>query len=49
MIHGHFAALTSNCYIYFVNAFIKVYPLSLNRQENKLLGNIIYINIGNKK
>ena len=44
---GCFAALTHIKLVYFiVPSHMKVYHVSLNGQKNKLLGNIIHINIG---
>ena len=46
MMHGRFAVLRSNRYIYVIPSYIVVYIVSLDSQKNELLGNIIYVNIG---
>ena len=46
-MRGHFAVLRSNSYIYVIPSYIVVYLVSLDSQKNKLLGNIIYVNIEN--
>ena len=45
-MRGRFAVLRPNKYIYFIPSYIVVYIVSLDSQTNKLLGNIIYVNIG---
>ena len=46
MMRGRFAVLRPNKYIYFIPSYIVVNLVSLDSQNNKLLGNIIYVNIG---
>ena len=46
MMRCRFAVLRSNIYIYVILSYIVVYLVSLDSQKNKLLGNIIYVNIG---
>ena len=46
MMCGRFAVLRSNRYIYVIPSYIVVYLVSLDSQKNKILGNIIYVNIG---
>ena len=46
MMRGHFAVLRSNLNFYFTPSYIAVCLVSLDRLKNKLLGNIIYVNIG---
>ena len=46
MMRGRFAVLRTNLYIYFITSYIVVYLVSYDSQKNKLLGNIIDVNIG---
>ena len=46
MMSGRFAVLRPNKFMYFIPSYIVVYLVSLDSQKNKLLGNIIYVNIG---
>ena len=46
MMCGRFSVLRSNLYIYFIPSYIVVYLVSLDSQKNKVLRNIIYVNIG---
>ena len=46
MMRARFAVLRSNKYIYVIPSYIVVYLVSLDSQKNKLLGNILHVNIG---
>ena len=46
MMRGRFAVLRTNLYIYVIHSYIVVYLVSLDSQKNKILGNIIHVNIG---